>query len=187
MNSNLLFPGPHCSPRLCYYSGFSPAFLRTIISSYKLFDRPLRDLCHKAASIQVKKCMYTPESGEYVHKEDTLEVAVHLAVIFLATEAIPIGLTGILMPLLAHFLGLLPKQMIGETFAGDAPLQRFDSRTTGHEGRNQAHGPYEVYRIGHPGHTHSHSLIVDIRGARPGSGGPALLALLFPVVFRVTE
>src|SRR6056297_2098971 len=45
-----------------------------------------------------------------------------MAIIFFATEAIPIGLTGILMPFLAYFLGLLPRGMIGKTFAGDAPL-----------------------------------------------------------------
>ncbi len=45
-----------------------------------------------------------------------------MAVIFFATEAIPIGLTGLLMPMLAYFLHLLPRKMIGKTFAGDAPL-----------------------------------------------------------------
>ncbi len=45
-----------------------------------------------------------------------------MAVIFFATEAIPIGLTGILMPTLAYFLHLLPSGMIGKTFAGDAPM-----------------------------------------------------------------
>ncbi len=45
-----------------------------------------------------------------------------MAVIFFATEAIPIGLTGILMPMLAYFLHLLPRKMIGKTFAGDAPM-----------------------------------------------------------------
>jgi sodium-dependent dicarboxylate transporter 2/3/5 len=45
-----------------------------------------------------------------------------MAVIFFATEALPIGLTGVLMPILAYFLGLLPRQMIGKTFAGDAPM-----------------------------------------------------------------
>jgi sodium-dependent dicarboxylate transporter 2/3/5 len=45
-----------------------------------------------------------------------------MAVIFFATEAIPIGLTGILMPTLAYFLHLLPRGMIGKTFAGDAPM-----------------------------------------------------------------
>jgi sodium-dependent dicarboxylate transporter 2/3/5 len=45
-----------------------------------------------------------------------------MAVIYFATEAIPIGLTGILMPILAYFLHLLPRSMIGKTFAGDAPM-----------------------------------------------------------------
>jgi sodium-dependent dicarboxylate transporter 2/3/5 len=45
-----------------------------------------------------------------------------MAVVFFATEALPIGLTGILMPIMAYFLGLLPRSMIGQTFAGDAPL-----------------------------------------------------------------
>jgi sodium-dependent dicarboxylate transporter 2/3/5 len=45
-----------------------------------------------------------------------------MAVIFFATEAIPIGLTGVLMPVLAYFLHLLPMKMIGKTFAGDAPM-----------------------------------------------------------------
>ncbi len=45
-----------------------------------------------------------------------------MAVIFFATEAIPIGLTGILMPMLAYFFHLLPRKMVGKTFAGDAPM-----------------------------------------------------------------
>ncbi len=45
-----------------------------------------------------------------------------MAVIFFATEAIPIGLTGILMPMLAYFLQMMPPNDIGKTFAGDAPL-----------------------------------------------------------------
>jgi sodium-dependent dicarboxylate transporter 2/3/5 len=45
-----------------------------------------------------------------------------MAVIFFATEAIPIGLPGVLMPILAYFLHLLPRKMIGKTFAGDAPM-----------------------------------------------------------------
>ncbi|MCB2187975.1 MAG: anion permease [Deltaproteobacteria bacterium] len=45
-----------------------------------------------------------------------------MAVIFFATEAIPIGLTGILMPVLAYFLGLLPSEAVGKSFAGDAPM-----------------------------------------------------------------
>ncbi|MFH1625307.1 MAG: SLC13 family permease [Pseudomonadota bacterium] len=45
-----------------------------------------------------------------------------MAIIFFATEALPIGLVGILMPILAYFFGLLPSREIGKTFAGDAPL-----------------------------------------------------------------
>lgn len=45
-----------------------------------------------------------------------------MAVIFFTTEALPIGLVGILMPMLAYFFHLLPKAIIGKTFCGDAPL-----------------------------------------------------------------
>ncbi len=47
---------------------------------------------------------------------------VAMAVIFFATEALPIGVTGILMPIFAYFFNLLPFGMIGKTFSGDAPL-----------------------------------------------------------------
>ncbi len=45
-----------------------------------------------------------------------------MAIIFFATEAIPIGLTGVLMPVLAYFFELLPSKSVGKTFAGDAPM-----------------------------------------------------------------
>ncbi len=56
------------------------------------------------------------------HKTMIVLGIIPMAVIFFATEAIPIGLTGILMPILAYFLHLLPRSMIGKTFAGDAPM-----------------------------------------------------------------
>jgi sodium-dependent dicarboxylate transporter 2/3/5 len=56
------------------------------------------------------------------HKTMIVLGVIPMAVIFFATEAIPIGLTGILMPTLAYFLHLLPRAMIGKTFFGDAPL-----------------------------------------------------------------
>ncbi len=63
---------------------------------------------------------HTPEDAA----EKTMMVLgiIPMAIIFFATEAIPIGLTGILMPMLAYFLHLLPRGMIGKTFAGDAPM-----------------------------------------------------------------
>jgi solute carrier family 13 (sodium-dependent dicarboxylate transporter), member 2/3/5 len=47
---------------------------------------------------------------------------VPMAVVLFATGAIPIGVTGLLMPLFAYLLGLLPFERIGKTFAGDAPM-----------------------------------------------------------------
>ncbi|MCP4574138.1 MAG: hypothetical protein GY838_17390 [bacterium] len=47
---------------------------------------------------------------------------VPMAVIFFATGAVPIGVTGILMPLLAYMFSLLPFESVGKTFAGDAPM-----------------------------------------------------------------
>jgi sodium-dependent dicarboxylate transporter 2/3/5 len=47
---------------------------------------------------------------------------VPMAAIFFCTEAMPIGLVGILMPLLAYFFKLLPRDDIGKSFCGDAPL-----------------------------------------------------------------
>ena len=63
---------------------------------------------------------HTPQ--EAARKTMVVLGIIPMAVIFFATEAIPIGLTGILMPVLAYFLHLLPMNMIGKTFAGDAPM-----------------------------------------------------------------
>ncbi|MCK5643013.1 MAG: anion permease, partial [Gammaproteobacteria bacterium] len=62
------------------------------------------------------------DATEAAHKAMIVLGIIPMAVIFFATEAIPIGLTGILMPILAYFLHLLPRNMIGKTFAGDAPM-----------------------------------------------------------------
>jgi sodium-dependent dicarboxylate transporter 2/3/5 len=59
---------------------------------------------------------------EAADKTMTVLGIIPMAIIFFATEAIPIGLTGVLMPILAYFLELLPRKDIGKTFAGDAPL-----------------------------------------------------------------
>jgi solute carrier family 13 (sodium-dependent dicarboxylate transporter), member 2/3/5 len=62
------------------------------------------------------------DAASAAHKTMIVLGIIPMAVIFFATEAIPIGLTGILMPILAYFLHLLPRGMIGKTFAGDAPM-----------------------------------------------------------------
>ncbi|MEE4352439.1 MAG: SLC13 family permease [Desulfatiglans sp.] len=62
------------------------------------------------------------DAAEAARKTMMVLGIIPMAVIFFATEAIPIGLTGVLMPILAYFLHLLPRSAIGKTFAGDAPM-----------------------------------------------------------------
>jgi sodium-dependent dicarboxylate transporter 2/3/5 len=61
-------------------------------------------------------------AADAAHKTMMVLGIIPMAVIFFATEAIPIGLTGVLMPILAYFLELLPSSMVGKSFAGDAPM-----------------------------------------------------------------
>ncbi|MBW1739677.1 MAG: anion permease [Deltaproteobacteria bacterium] len=79
----------------------------------------------------VEKYGFAKKMIEWEVAHDTVDAArkakivlgiIPMAIIYFATEALPIGLTGILMPMLAYFLHLLPRKMIGKTFAGDAPM-----------------------------------------------------------------
>ena len=62
------------------------------------------------------------DAGQAAWKAKLVLGMIPMAVIYFATEALPIGLVGILMPVFAYFFQLLPTKMIGQTFAGDAPL-----------------------------------------------------------------
>jgi hypothetical protein len=61
--------------------GLSQQFLRDMLSSYSLFDKPLSDICKKAVSIHVKDCMHSPGENEVVNEDDPLELAIHHFVI----------------------------------------------------------------------------------------------------------
>jgi len=58
-------------------SGFSRNFLRALVKQFSLWDKPLADICQKAARRQVKDCMYIPEEGEFVDADDSLDVAIN--------------------------------------------------------------------------------------------------------------
>lgn len=58
-------------------SGFSSDFLRNMFQPYGLFAKPLAFLCKKAARVKVREIMYTPDQGEFVKDDDTLDIAVH--------------------------------------------------------------------------------------------------------------
>ena len=58
-------------------AGFSPQFLKSMIEKFALWDKPLTDICSKAARLKVKDIMYTPTEGEYVEESASLGAAVH--------------------------------------------------------------------------------------------------------------
>ena len=58
-------------------AGFSPQFLKSMLEKFALWDKPLRDICSKAARLMVKDIMYTPTEGEYVEENASLGEAVH--------------------------------------------------------------------------------------------------------------
>ncbi len=57
--------------------GFPRTFQKTMMEQMQLWDKPLRDICRKAADLQVKSFMYTPQDGEYVPEDATLDEAIH--------------------------------------------------------------------------------------------------------------
>jgi CBS domain-containing protein len=57
--------------------GFSRNFQRAILDRFKLWDMPLYDVCKKAGVKKVKEFMYSPEDGEYVDVNTTLNEAIH--------------------------------------------------------------------------------------------------------------
>ncbi|NIO27733.1 MAG: CBS domain-containing protein [Candidatus Latescibacteria bacterium] len=61
--------------------GFSTGFIKSMVKKYDLWQKPLDDLCRKAAQINVKNIMYTPAEGEYVRIDATLDEAVHQLVV----------------------------------------------------------------------------------------------------------
>ena len=63
------------------HSGFSPEFIKSLIKTYGLWEKPLEDVCRKASEIKVKEVMYTPTEGEYVSEEAGLDEAIHQLVV----------------------------------------------------------------------------------------------------------
>ena len=60
--------------------GFSPEYIRSMMTDYGLWRKPLEDLCRKASEIQVKDIMSKPTPGEYVEEDASLDEAIHLLV-----------------------------------------------------------------------------------------------------------
>ncbi|MBN1849722.1 MAG: CBS domain-containing protein [Deltaproteobacteria bacterium] len=59
------------------HSGFSPKYPRSMMEAYKLWDKPLSDICKKAFKTKVKDFMVVPSEGEYIGEDARLDEAVH--------------------------------------------------------------------------------------------------------------
>ena len=58
-------------------AGLSPKFLKSLMEKYALCDRSFRDMCGKAADVNVREFMYTPEEKEFVEEDTSLCEAMH--------------------------------------------------------------------------------------------------------------
>lgn len=61
--------------------GFSRKFMKSMMEHYKLFDRPMKDICKTAATAKVKDFMHTLTEGEYVEETASLDEAIHQLVL----------------------------------------------------------------------------------------------------------
>lgn len=57
--------------------GLSPMYQKSMIEQYRLWHKPLNDLCRKAAELTVESFMHKPTPGEYVDENTSLNEAVH--------------------------------------------------------------------------------------------------------------
>ena len=60
--------------------GFSDEFLESIKEQYKLFNKPIEDICRKAVQRKVKEFMSTPTESEYIKESASLDAAIHTLV-----------------------------------------------------------------------------------------------------------
>lgn len=58
--------------------GFSRKFLKSLMETYRLFDRPLSDICRKVGAAKAADFMRRPTDGEFIDEDATLDEAVHL-------------------------------------------------------------------------------------------------------------
>jgi CBS domain-containing protein len=61
--------------------GLSPMYQKSLIEQYTLWNRPLSDICRKAAEKKVKTFMQTPSEGEYVDEEASMDQAIHQLIV----------------------------------------------------------------------------------------------------------
>ena len=58
-------------------TGFSPEFLKSMLEQYALWDKPLEEVCSRAAGRKVKDFMYTLTEREYIEESAHMGEAIH--------------------------------------------------------------------------------------------------------------
>jgi len=61
--------------------GFTKKFFTDMCTQYNLWATPMSQLVRQAANRPVKSFMYTPEAGEYITEDSSLEEAIHMLVL----------------------------------------------------------------------------------------------------------
>jgi len=61
-------------------AGFSSDFINSMMDRYALCEKPLSEMCNRAANMKATKFMYTLTEGEYVDVEASLCEAIHLLI-----------------------------------------------------------------------------------------------------------
>ena len=59
------------------HTGFSPEFMKSMLTKYHLWEKPLDHLCGKATTRKIKDIMYILSDGEYITEDDPLDTAIH--------------------------------------------------------------------------------------------------------------
>lgn len=61
--------------------GYTRQYITSMVRDHQLLNRPLAALCRRLAAKKVREVMYTPDEGEYVDAEDSLNTAIHQLIV----------------------------------------------------------------------------------------------------------
>jgi len=69
------------TPRSSAHNPFTQKFMKSLFHQFNLWDKPLDAICRKAGQKKVKEFLVSPNEGEYVEEQTSLNEAIHQLVI----------------------------------------------------------------------------------------------------------